>query len=85
MLSTIGDAIREWMMFSPIFGVSYPMSKSYCNLHVFFYDEFHLGKEGDGLSQVICVRNGWGTRVVLPKEHLRKTLLCCCLGKVRRR
>jgi hypothetical protein len=60
------------------------MSKSYCNLHIFFYDEFHLGKEEDSVSPVICVRKWLGNKGCAAqgtKCSLRKTITVLLLGE----
>ncbi len=61
--------------------LGYPISKFYCNLHVFFYDEFHLGKEGDGLSRVICVRKWLGNNGCAAQGTLEKDIIVLLLGE----
>jgi len=60
------------------------MSKSYCNLHIFFYHECHLGEEEDGVSTVICVRKWLGNNGCAAQGtycSLRKTIIVLLLGE----
>jgi hypothetical protein len=59
----------------------YPMFKSYCNLHIFFYDEFHLGKQEDVVSWVICVRKWLGNNACAAQGTLEKDIIVSLLGE----